>query len=346
MVLSAVIAVTASLLAGVAISQDRGGYPGMKILRQVLRPAQLTVLKDFRTAHKAEQIAALNRKLEVLNAREALLTAVTLTSAQQASLTAIVQSQLGQVNSVTQPLYNSSLALRQAVTADNPNQATILAAAAQLGNNIGNAAVFAAGMVKSARTVLTADQITAIATFITARDAAQQSALNDLPTKASDFFTLAGQLNLTPDQIGGILAGIKANQPLFEERRAARRDEWKAEVDKILTPAQLEVIAEAKAQHPHKGGGMHGKKLDEAIQLWTDLNLTQPQMDALLKIAQDNESNIIPFVNSITRRATSLETTSSPEAPSISRKTRPTLACLSATLLGWRRRWFQPPSRC
>jgi len=291
---TAVAFVLASLLAEVAISQGAmGDHPGAKIWKQVLTPGQIKILMDFRAAHKAERKAALEKKLAVMKEKDALVKQLNITPAQEDQLVAIVSANVDQITPLAQPLLNNGIALKKAVVADNPSETAIRAAAAQVGEDTSNMAIFVAGLVAQGRSVLTADQVAAITKFAKERDADKAEAQKNISSHIDTFIALQKQLNITPDQINLAISLMKASAPVFEQKHKARHAAMEAQVKGILTADQFALLQAHFAPHKAMWEQKHKERMDEAINTWYQFNLTKPQMDQFLGLLEKNKSTIV-----------------------------------------------------
>ncbi|NOZ20042.1 MAG: Spy/CpxP family protein refolding chaperone [Planctomycetes bacterium] len=104
------------------------------------------------------------------------------TPEQRGKVRAIMQSHSDEIVPVAKAIVEKNRALRKEVFAEKPDDASIRAAADQLGKAIGDAAVLAAGIRGETRKVMTPEQIEKIEEFRVYKDRAVDSVLERLPS--------------------------------------------------------------------------------------------------------------------------------------------------------------------
>lgn len=102
------------------------------------------------------------------------------TSEQRAEIRKIVQSHKSEIVAVAKPIVEKRRALREAVTAENPIESTIRAAANDLGKAIGDAAVLAAKIKPEVFKVLTPEQQKKVAEFRADSESAVDRFMDDI----------------------------------------------------------------------------------------------------------------------------------------------------------------------
>jgi Spy/CpxP family protein refolding chaperone len=102
------------------------------------------------------------------------------TGEQQTEIRKIVESHRSEIAAVAKPIVEKRRALRDAVTAENPNEATIRAAANDLGKAIGDAAVLAAKVKPEVYRVLTPEQQKKVESFRADSDSAVDRFIHEM----------------------------------------------------------------------------------------------------------------------------------------------------------------------
>jgi Spy/CpxP family protein refolding chaperone len=102
------------------------------------------------------------------------------TAEQRDEIRKIVASHRSEIAEVAKPIVQKRRALREAVTAENPNEATIRAAANDLGKAIGDAAVLAAKVKPEVFSVLTPEQRKKVTDFRANADSAVDRFMRDM----------------------------------------------------------------------------------------------------------------------------------------------------------------------
>ena len=298
---SAFVIIFAGLIGGLAVSQNLSPEEkqGISLIKQALTPAQIRVILDYIKAHKDEARDMLQKGIAQHDKDQAFMKALNITPAQEDKLAGIAASRIEQIKPLADSLYASGVALERAVLAQQPNPAGIRSAALDLGQDIGAAALVATGMVKEARQVLTPDQVSLIENKIKEADAQGRAEMDKMPARADEGFTVVKAVDITPEQITGIIKLAKASEPFFEQRGKIHEARMEMELAQVLTSDQMKTLKNFQAAQ-EKIFEPKAKEYEAVgIKTWNDFKLSKVQLDALVALVESNKSSILTIARSI-----------------------------------------------
>lgn len=223
LMLPAVCCTLVVALAGCPAS-GAGGF-GRDILNRsgvldVLDSGQKETLFTFIADHKEEREAAKAHREQQVE----LLKSLNLTDEQREAIREVISYHREDLRTAVANLHDAKSALRMAVTAENPTEEAILAAAQVVGTASGDLALLAAVMVQDVRQILTPEQMTTLEALKANQEAWQAERIDSLPERIQELVTLADEIGLTEEQRDEIKATLLENHDERKERREDRRD--------------------------------------------------------------------------------------------------------------------------
>lgn len=298
---SAFIVLFAGLIGGLAVSQNLSPEEkhGINLIKQALTPAQIKVVLDFRKAHLDEARDMLQKGIAEHEKAKAFMAALNITPAQEDKLAEVAAARIDQIKPLSDALYQSGVALERAILNEKQDPVAIRAAALAVGQDIGSAALVGAGIVKEARQVLTADQVSLIESKLKEADAQGQAELDKAPAKADEIIALVKAIDITPDQITGIIKLARASEPFFEQQGRIHEARMEMELRQVLSAEQIKVLKNYKAAQEKKFAPKAKEYEKVGVKAWADFNLSKAQLDALVGIVESNKASILTIARSI-----------------------------------------------
>ncbi len=301
------IAVAIMAIGVTAFAADSRHFSGIQkdiraVLAGILSPQQMKTLMDFKRIHEEKfprkpgerpDLFATWKELDLSREQQAqvLKTAGDLVDKIHPSLTAVMETGSG---------------LKRKVLDADPDHAAIKQLSTQLGKEIGEICWNAALSRSQMRSVLTSEQIEIMERLRRQHDLRRKGAIDALPGMAEDFAALWDKLKLTPKQADALSAAHRLIARYRQNQRTARRDEWRADVAKILTSEQVSVVDRFHEKHAAAGGADFLKMREERERFQDELGLTGEQKIKLVRIALDSRARIIPVIQDVMTAAQGL----------------------------------------
>ena len=275
--LALVIALFAALIGAVAVAAAPD-VEVMRILRGTLTPAQLRILLDARKAHIAEMQARFADQPDPVQIWRNL----DLAEDQQDKLLDVAAMNVDELALAGQQVQADGAALRRAVFTGNPDNPAIKTATDQLGLDLGDAAVLAADALEDARSALTPAQVKLLEDQKALHDRHLSEFLNNMPARVEELVTLWNKLALSPQQMDALQEIHRIMPGIMRRRHQQDQAQFRADLSAILTPAQLVLADQFRAQMKaeHKGG----RGLAMRQKLEADLALTGSQRISLVNM--------------------------------------------------------------
>ena len=298
---SAFVIVFAGLIGGLAVSQNLSPEEtqGLSLIKQALSPAQIKVILDYIRAHKDEARDALQKGKVEHDKGLAFMKALNITPAQEDKLVGIAAARIDQIKPITDSLYGGGVALERSLLADSPNPSVIRSASLELGQDIGTVALVATGMVREARQVLSADQISLIEGKLKEADAQGKVELDKMPARADEIIALVKALDVTPGQVTGAIKLAKASEPFFEQAGKIHQARMEMELRQVLSADQVKVLKDYQNSQEKLFEPKAKEYEAVGIKTWNDFKLTKPQLDALVAVTEINKPAIMIVVRAL-----------------------------------------------
>jgi Spy/CpxP family protein refolding chaperone len=166
-------------------------------IAKILTPEQVAVADRFHEQLVPEGGAHFLRRGEE---RERFLDELGLTGDQKIRLVQIALDRRARIVPAIQGVMNAAGALREQVHADMPDRSALIAAAARLGDAIGQAACVGAEVTAGAREVLTTEQMDVLNKHINKHFDQHLEHARIMPAKLHALTDFVDELGLTPDQ--------------------------------------------------------------------------------------------------------------------------------------------------
>jgi Spy/CpxP family protein refolding chaperone len=164
---------------------------------KILTSEQLTVADRFHDKQVATGGAHFLKKGEE---RERFLDELRLTGEQKIKLVQLVLDRRARIVPAVQDLMNAAGGLREQIHADIPERAALMAAAATLGDAIGQAACVGIEFTVDAREVLTTKQVDLLREHINKHFDQHLEHARIVPAKLHELIDFVEELGLTPEQ--------------------------------------------------------------------------------------------------------------------------------------------------
>jgi Spy/CpxP family protein refolding chaperone len=182
-------------------------------LAKILTPEQLAAADRFH-----EQLVSKGRAhfLRMSEERERFLDELGLTGEQKLKLIQIALDRRARGVPAIQDLVNTAGALREQVHADTPDRSAVMAAAARLGDAVGQAACVATEFTAVAKELLTTEQMDLLKDHINKHLDQHLKHARIMPEKVHALIDFFSELGLTPEQKDQVVQ-------LFAEKHGAQR---------------------------------------------------------------------------------------------------------------------------
>jgi Spy/CpxP family protein refolding chaperone len=154
--------------------------------------------------------------LQMGEERERFLEALRLTGEQKIKLVRMVLDRRARIVPSVQDVLNAAGRLREQVHAEIPDRSALMAAAAGLGNVIGQAAGVGAGLIADVKEVLTTEQTDLVRGHINSHFDQHLEHARMMPVRVHDLIDFLNELGLTPGQKDQVVT-------LIAERHEAQR---------------------------------------------------------------------------------------------------------------------------
>ncbi len=293
------------LMVGVTVLAADTGYFGdlpkdlTTVVKGILSPQQISVLMNFRRGHAKHFQAKGTERPDLFKTWKQL----NLTEAQQKQLLKMAADSVDQVNPYLMPVVATGIELKRKVFEGDPDDPAINQLSAQLGKEMGEVLWQIALMHNQAKSILAADQIILLEQLRSEHGLRLETKINGLPEMAEQLATLWSELHLTPDQADGLAAAHRLLATHRRDQHLEQHNEWKAEIQKILTAEQVSMVDKFHEQQVAQGRADFLKTSDERARFSQDLGLTGEQKIKLVQIALDRRTQIVPAIQDLVKAA-------------------------------------------
>jgi Spy/CpxP family protein refolding chaperone len=282
------ITLVAAVTASGGVSELRA--EGRRLLAKVLTPGQIKTLLDFRSEMIAEHKDMMDMErpspLEVYDN-------LSLSAEQEDALVGIAEANIDEINVHMETVFSAWVDLREAAMTDGVSRNELREASKSLAGAIGEGALLAKDMVNQGRVILTEEQIGYLGELHKIKEERELMAFERGPKNAERVLKLWKNLDLTPEQIGGFIDLGQTGSDVFRKHRKDREEKAGERMATFLDDRQMEIFKDHHEKHKAEHKAMHLRRLDRAEELWTDMDPTKEQMDAITAIFEANLDDMV-----------------------------------------------------
>jgi Spy/CpxP family protein refolding chaperone len=202
-------------------SQHRERHEDVRAdIEKILTPEQWAIAVRFHDGHVAEFEA---RFLKMAEERERFHDALDLTGEQKIEVVRIVLGDRARIASVIREVAVAAKGLHEAAHGEPPDRAAAVAAGERFGDAMGHAAALGAGLVASARDVLTQEQMDVLQTHVNRHLQGHLEHARIIPARVHEVIGFLNELNLTAEQKDRIVALIAEKHAQHHGRQRAMK---------------------------------------------------------------------------------------------------------------------------
>ncbi len=272
------------------------------ILEGILSPQQIKTLIDFKRVHEKNFPPKADERPDLFGTWKEL----DLSEEQQEKLLKIAGDLVDKIHPSLTVVIGTGSELKRKVLDGDPDDPALKQLSIQLGRETGEIGWNLALGRSQVRSVLTAEQIEIMDRHRQQHDLRTKGAVEAIPAMAEDLAGFWSKLNLTPKQADALEAAHRLIRRYRQDQHMRQHEEWRADIENILTSEQLPVADRFHEKHVAAGQAYFFKMAEEREGFHNELGLTGEQKIKLVQLALDRRARIVPAIQDVMTAAQGL----------------------------------------